>query len=369
MSAIRSIQSKTHTSLASSLRALSSTAKKPSDPSPKPSFQKKSLKQKNLNKLESSKVLNPNKPLPGKESNPAVQALLRLEGASGKSAYQASSPRFEENDLYGPSGKPTKEDIDQDRIGDCYYVATLAAIADEQPEKIEDAIQYNPNSETFTVTLHERYDSNGWWPGGGKTREVTIEVTQAEIEDNLQRRGGSTVDNNNLNNNTIDAPIWPAVMETAYAKLNDKDATDGLDEGYKEIVGGWAKDAMLAVLGDKGEVFRVNSSEDKDLEKAYDHLSQAIKNDQPITLSTDPESVFWNFLGAQDGLVDDHVYSLEGIDHDSNGEVVLQLRNPWGDNNNKDEGVSHPDPVIEVKLKDLVLAGGLDYFNIGPEPK
>ena len=65
-----------------------------------------------------------------------------------------SSPRFDEQDLYA-GGQPRATDIQQDKIGDCYFVATLAAVAEKQPDRIQDAIKFDPATGNYTVTLHK----------------------------------------------------------------------------------------------------------------------------------------------------------------------------------------------------------------------
>src|SRR5690606_35042859 len=140
-----------------------------------------------------------------------------------------SERTYDESSLYGSSGRPVPTDIDQDALGDCYYVATLAAIAGKTPERIEQAISYNEDTGNFTVEL---YNGDEW---------VTVEVSQAEIQDNIKRSGGSTVDNGNTN-----GAIWPAVMEVAYAKVLGGD----LEPGYRELEGGKSRDAFEAVSGD-----------------------------------------------------------------------------------------------------------------------
>jgi len=207
-----------------------------------------------------------------------------------------------------------------------------------------------------------------WFPPGHETKEVSVKVTQQDILDNLSRRGGSTVDNKP----GTDGPIWPAVMETAYAKMHDDDWSNGLDQGYRAIDGGWAKDAMYAVTGTEGDNYSaigfLDSKTNADV--LYNVVSRALSDGKAVTLSTDPESgTIYQIITKtvpQDGLVDDHVYSVERIYKNASGDVMVELRNPWGSNNNVGEGMDTPNPVITVKLETVISTGGLECFNVGP---
>ncbi|MDO5288769.1 MAG: C2 family cysteine protease [Pseudomonadota bacterium] len=269
-----------------------------------------------------------------------------------------SERRYDAGDLYGPSGRPSAADIQQDRIGDCFFIATAGAVANESPQRIQDAISYNETTGNFSVRL---YDGREW---------VDIEVSQAEIQDNISRGGGSRLDNNEPC-----APIWPAVMETAYAKLRG----GTLDQGYAEIhKGGKARDAMETITGTRGSDLSnqwVSLLGDKAAEIA---ISKALANGHPVTLSTDPErSCDWlsRLFGCQpapqDGMADNHVYVVEDIYTNDNGDVMVRLRNPWQQNEAGSVGESTPanssSPFIEVKLSDIVQDRGFEYFNIGPK--
>ena len=233
--------------------------------------------------------------------------------------------------------------------------------------RIRDAIKFDPATGNYTVTLHKEEWS--WLPPGYQTKEVKVEVTQQEIEDNLKRGGGSTVDNKT----GTDKPIWPAVMETAYAKMHDDNPSDGLAEGYKEIDGGKAYDAMFAITGTEGENIEPTGllSASMNAELMEKQISKALGEGRPVTLSTDPENrSVWEVLtggeGKQDGLVDNHVYVVERVYKDSNGEVKVELRNPWSTNNNVGEGKDTPNATITVNLRDLIDTEGLEYVNVGP---
>lgn len=265
------------------------------------------------------------------------------------------TPRFTSEDLFRKHGQPQARDIQQDALGDCFFVASLGAIADQQPSRIKDMIQYDPKTETFSVTLHK--------DEGGKIKPVKLEITQAEIEDNLKRQGGSTVDNRK----TGDTPIWPAVIETAFAKLNDSDPkVEGLKEGYNVIAaGGKARNAMLTLTGSKGEDISNATAQSIGVDKTLERIDKALMDGRPVTLSTDPEKAG----AAQDGLVDNHVYTVERMYKNQAGDVMVDLRNPWTNNSNVGEGKDNPSPIMTVKFNDILKDQGFEYFNIGPEVK
>lgn len=269
-----------------------------------------------------------------------------------------SERHFNAGDLYGASGKPSAADIRQDDIGDCFFIATAGAVANQSPERIKQSISYNSDTGNFTVEL---YDGKEW---------ASIEVNQSEIKNNIFRNGGSWLDNGKS-----DAPIWPAVMETAYAKMRG----GTLDAGYNILnKGGKARDAMQTITGTRGrDISRLNANliGDRNIEA---QIGQALKEGRPVTLSTDPEyesnwftRLFGDKDAPQDGLADNHVYVVEEIRLNSNGEAVVRLRNPWQRNEselvNEYTAANNESPFIEVKMKDVIKGRGFEYFNIGPK--
>lgn len=286
----------------------------------------------------------------------AAGAVGAATAAAAPRAITDPPPRFDASDLYHSTG-PTAADIKQDSLGDCFFVATLGAIADQQPQVIRDAISYDASTESFDVTLHD----------GGTP--VTINVTQQELEYNLSRAGGSLVDNTGH-----DTGIWPAVMETAYAKMNDSNPADGLKQGFDVINGGGkARDALEVITGDRGTDLTYDKGFFESQGDAVDRLAKqaqaALGVGRPLTLSTDPESRsllerIKGDEGTQDGLVDNHVYVVESVEN-VDGEWQVTLRNPWGTNNGVGEGYDTGSASITVPLERLVETGGLEYFNAG----
>ena len=285
----------------------------------------------------------------------AVQVSQALNAQIRPAPVHSAPPRFDAGDLYGKGG-PTGADIRQDALGDCYFVATLGALANARPDTIRNAIKYDAGTGNFQVTLHN----------GGKSSTVT--VTQADLAYNISRQGGSTVDNTGK-----DTPAWPAVMETAFAKLKDTNPGNGLKEGFDKIGGGgWAPDALETITGSRGTELHYSQgffeSQDSAIGKLGKQIDAALGNGRPLTLSTDPEKrSLWEAItggeGKQDGLVDNHVYMVEGI-RKNGDDYTLTLRNPWGTNAGV-EGGKVNGATIEVSLKTLVETGGLESLNAG----
>lgn len=266
--------------------------------------------------------------------------------------------RFDEASLYGPGG-PRPEDIDQDGLADCYFLATIGACAHADPQFIRDAISYDEATGEFTVRFYE----------DGEVREVT--VTQEELADNIDNRGGGS----SADDTGRDEAVWPAVMETAYAKMHDSDHADGLGEGYREIgSGGWPRDAMETVTGSRGDVIRHDQglfeSDEHALGEVYDQTRAALDEGRPVTLWSVEEdrSLIDQLLGRegqQDGLVDDHVYVVKDIYELPDGTIMVELYNPWAFNDGV-EGGTRQDGTITVPLETLVETGGMNEMTVGP---
>jgi hypothetical protein len=293
-------------------------------------------------------------------SRGATDALV---GGAGQAAPAGKTPvptepKYDDSSLYGAGG-PSGNDIEQNTYGDCYYVATLAAVANENPNAIRNAISYDEKTQSFNVTL---YDANG--------QPQVQNVTQAEIDANIATGGGSRRDNGLAN-----APIWPDVMEVAYAKQLDSNHA----EGYADLAdGGWPKDAMRAITGDEGHSVRYDEgffeSRGHAMDEVGNQISDALRDGKPVTAWSVPESdsrSLWGKLrghaNPQDGLADNHVYTVTSAYKDSQGNWQIVMRNPWANNNlgTLSEGYDTSSAFITVPLDRLVRTGGLEEFRVG----
>lgn len=268
---------------------------------------------------------------------------------------------FDGDNLYigGTDGKPLAADIEQTYLGDCFFVATLAALAKSKPSTIKNAITYDTPSQRFKVKLYNP-----------KGQVKFIWVSQWELEGNIKHGGGSSVDDTGIYERT-----WPAVIETAYIKMLDRNAANGLKRGYKKInQGGYVSDALMAITGSTGTqleyTFNRRLGKAKSIKLLGTRVATALTQGKSVTLSTTTErrsTKLERKKGAkkrqEDGLVTLHTYTVMSLTS-AGTDWYITLRNPWGSNNDAGEGVDHESPMVTVLLSRLVETRGLGSFDI-----
>ena len=141
--------------------------------------------------------------------------------------------------------------------------------------------------------------------------------------------------------------------------------------------GDFPMNALYALTGQRATTIPASNLSDQN--SAFNQLSQAQKEGRPMILNTNGMKDM-----PHDGLVkgdwnkdpaksSGHAYIVKSVSKDANGDVVLTLVNPWGNNHNSDqvEAKDVPDPsspVVQVKLKDITATGHLGDIEIGAAP-
>ncbi|WP_046471411.1 C2 family cysteine protease [Allosalinactinospora lopnorensis] len=190
--------------------------------------------------------------------------------------------------LWGEDGHQiSSDDIEQGGLGDCWWLAGMGAIADQDPGFIQNMITENPNG-TYTVTF----------PDTGENVTVTPDIVVGE--------DGTAAFSDPQNN-----VMWPVILEKAYAER---------EGSFGEIEGGWPKDAMETITG--------NSSERHDSEDVSEaQLNEWLTGGTAVTITTtgDKEGDFYEREPHENGLARNHAYIVTNV---SNGRV--RLYNTWG---------------------------------------
>ncbi len=224
------------------------------------------------------------------------------------------------HDLYGDKNDPLKsinpDAIKQGSIGNCYFLASLAAVAKSNPESIKNMIKDNGDG-TYTVTFP-----------GAKDEPITVKApTQAE---------------QGLYNHGSPNGTWASVMEKAYGEYCQKHFyrrspfnLGGGDTPAEGADGGGRTGSVTELL--------TGNSSDTDMLIVTSQATTAAKLEKAFS-GNPPKAVT---AGINKGILSDytddkfftgHAYSIVGFEPDGKGGGTVTVRNPWGGANNSTSG-------------------------------
>ncbi|SEG94051.1 Calpain family cysteine protease [Actinacidiphila yanglinensis] len=203
--------------------------------------------------------------------------------------------------LYGPSGDiDLPKDMSQGDDGDCWFLASLAAVSARDPGFVRDHIKVNPNG-TYTVTLYRAPVPNidGLT---GQPVEVTVD-NQLPVDHSGKPVYAPTPDN----------VMWVAIYEKAYAQFSG---------GYQNISGGLGDQGMHEITGLPTTLTTPGSMSLAD-------MNQKIKEGHAVTVDSVP-----HLNSVDDRLVGEHEYSVQSVNTEAHPPTIT-LFNPWGRNSEK----------------------------------
>ncbi|WP_030221963.1 C2 family cysteine protease [Streptomyces sp. NRRL WC-3626] len=213
---------------------------------------------------------------------------------------------------WAPPGDPlfqngvSADDVNQNQFGDCWYVASLAGLAQKNPRFVQEGIKENPNG-TVSVRVWDKEGAYHW---------VTM---TADLPTDQNGNPISTYGN---------GESWPAYYEKAFAMVYSEDG-DG-ERGYGGIEGDDPKKSAPYLTGREGEDLRtggflgLGEHDDKNLGA----LKRAFESGQVVTVSTPADESLDKNHPQEWGSTyhSNHAYYVRGFTDD--GKVILG--NPWG---------------------------------------
>ncbi|MBJ7298182.1 MAG: peptidase, partial [Dolichospermum sp.] len=193
------------------------------------------------------------------------------------------------------------DDVDQGAVGDCYYVATLASIAQEKPDYIQNMFTDNGDN-TFTVRFYNN----------GVADYVTVDRYLPTYSSGnavyAGWGGGSSTSTTN--------ELWVALAEKAYAQLAESgwSRSSTSTNSYAAISGGWMDTVIRQVTG-------LGTSSFEAVNMNQTQLINLVNSNQILTVG------FVYAAGNTLGVVNGHAYTITAYNA-TNG--TFHLRNPWG---------------------------------------
>lgn len=254
---------------------------------------------------------------------------VSVDGRSFSVSYSTSA-----EPLFATSG-PSMSDVNQGALGDCYLLASLAEVANEDPGLISSMFTSNGNN-TYGVRFYV----------DGVADYVTV--------------------NNSLANDVNSgADIWASLAEKAYTQLLPGDsystiANGGQVEVALEAITGASQITDFDALG--GTWYDITYNSSMNFTGYSTSTTASVLSTLESDLAKGDDLVLQSYTNASSGgkttLVADHAMSVYGIDA-STGE--LEIRNPWG----TESGQSW-DTTFEVSVSTLLADGDvITADNVG----
>ncbi|MFI0896977.1 C2 family cysteine protease [Streptomyces sp. NPDC020983] len=199
--------------------------------------------------------------------------------------------------LFPPDGQPPdiEADISMGQVGDCWFMASLAAVTEQDPDFPRRHIRENPNG-TYTVTLYDK---------SGKPVEVTVDNKMPMNDDGLVYAQPSS------------DVLWPLVYEKALAQYKG---------GYGNIEGGFGDQSMDIITGQDAE-----RHDPGDVSLA--DIDHRLSRGEAVTIGSTSKA------DKDPRLVSDHEYTVRSVDMNAHPPTVTVM-NPWGADGSKDHLVT-----------------------------
>jgi hypothetical protein len=191
------------------------------------------------------------------------------------------------------------DDIVQNQLGDCYFLATLSSIAQEKPSYIQNLFIDNGDS-TFTV----RFFNNG--VADYVTVDRYLPTTSSGFSIYAGWGGGSSSSSSN--------ELWVALAEKAYAQLGESgwSRPSNTKNAYSSIEGGWMDYVIRQVTG-------LSTTSQSATAMTQSQLIDLVNSNKVLTVGF--------VYGAGYGVVNGHAYTITSYNASTG---TFRLRNPWG---------------------------------------
>ena len=201
--------------------------------------------------------------------------------------------------------KNIKDDVVQGELGDCYFLSSLASLA-ENPQNIKNIISNSKvNDGVFEANIY-----------------IHGEPVKIKVDDSFPVAIASKIAFAGINENT--GNIWPMILEKVWAKCN---------KSYEDIIPGNSADAFQFLTPAPYDTYYHTQEISPTLFKTIQDAS----NDNYIILADITETKNTNLdTLSKMGLITNHAYSVIGtaVLKKPNGNEIqlLKMKNIWGTN-------------------------------------
>jgi Flp pilus assembly pilin Flp len=234
---------------------------------------------------------------PGSGKDPK---FIDVDAAKDAVSTKADGKPFIEGGGDGRAIHPS--DLSQGQLGDCYFVATLAAFAHKNPGVLEQGIKDNGDG-TYTVTFYDR--------GVFGTSKVEIKVTPE-----FPNKDGRWVFIKPGDVDGSKSELWPMLYEKAYAQWKG---------GYKAIGGGGFPDNVMSDITGQSSSSTNTTGIFSDM--SFSDFADRFDGNVTVAATQNKDDAKGKAVFEDGRLVANHAYWVESVDRD---KQTVTVRNPWG---------------------------------------
>ncbi|MDY6913592.1 MAG: C2 family cysteine protease [Planctomycetota bacterium] len=202
--------------------------------------------------------------------------------------YATGYNNFADRPLFADG--PQYSDINQGAVGDCYYLAALASLADTDADLVQQMI----------TPLGDGTYAMRYYRGG---EEVFL-----RLDADLPVNSGGYLAYADFSDT---GEIWVPLMEKAYAYFRTG------DNSYASISGGWMEPVYEEVTGVDAQSRSLYGS----AHSIYNYLNSQLNSGHAVTMGS-----WWD---ASSPVVGSHAYMVKSVES-LGGELYVTVYNPWG---------------------------------------
>ncbi|MBM9521245.1 DUF4347 domain-containing protein, partial [Desulforhopalus vacuolatus] len=200
-------------------------------------------------------------------------------------------------------------DVNQGSLGDCYFVTSMGAIAESQPQYIYEA---------FTENYNGIYGVRFFYEG-----EPIYTTVNASIPIN-----GSGVVFCGNDSDELSGESWTSLMEKAFVQVQDQLQNDRVND-YSTISSGTSYAISQITNLEQSASYKFTADSDPVWEnEAEDSLIEALDAGSIVYFASEQTTTDDNGLTL---FKDSHAFMVLGYNLDDNDQVTFTIRNPWGE--------------------------------------
>ena len=223
-----------------------------------------------------------------------------LDNAS-TNGTQTGTYKADSVSLYGATNAPVITDINQNQLGDCYFLASLGEVAKCEPQVIESMITNDGNG-IYGIRFYLE----------GVATYITV--------NNVLPYSGKDL----LANQSSD--LWACLIEKAYVQLNAEPGATGnghtVGNQWNLIDGGEA-DPLIQITNRSVAEFDSTKINANDWVALKSTLISALQSNEEVILGTNGNAS----SGGKQTFISDHMFEVVSY-NSQNGQFLLE--NPWG---------------------------------------